>query len=51
MNFNKWKFSRTSYDDIIYLDDSDLWSNEKLIIKSKDLRLTMVKFSNLLAVK
>ena len=50
----KWilKFFRGSfYDDVIYRDDSYLWSNEWIKIKDKDVRLTLVTFWNLLAVK
>ena len=48
MNFRK--LLRTFYDDVIYIDDSFLWSIEELKIKAKDLRLTLVTFRNLMAV-
>ena len=57
-NFNKpflrnefFEFFRSFYDDVIYRDDSYLWSGEKLKIKAKERIVAMVKFFNLLAVK
>ena len=42
---------RNFYDDVIYREDLNLSSNEKIEIKVEDLRLTLIAFWKLLAVQ
>ena len=50
-----WKifenFRGLFYDNVIFKDENNLWSNLELKTKVKDLNLTLVRFRNLLVVK
>ena len=45
---NFWEYF---YDDVIYRDDSHVWSNKEFKIKTEDLNLVFVTFWNFMAVK
>ena len=41
-NFESENYWQIFYDDVLYRDDPNLWSNEELKIKRIDLKLTLV---------